>query len=345
MALQWRSEVTPLFSVIIPVYDVEAYLPKCLDSVIGQTFGGWECICVDDGSPDRCGEILDEYKAGLEAQGNGDKFVVIHQKNGGVSSARNTALDIATGEWVQFLDSDDSLELDFLEKLSIAIKDYPDVDTIEHSAIYCYNDGRKAIGTESGRLPPAGRLKCDDILGDPFGVKYTNLARCSCYKIFRRSVIERELRFTEGIPVSEDELFAIQFYAAAGTSAVCPDIAGYQRIFREGSALTAMTYEKLAPKFFWLEEVYKTWQKHKSSGMTVRLAASIVVMAYLGTQYSPEIRKKCIEATLKSAFYTRTAIPLLIKYGTWKAKLFALVYYFSPELVRRKILEHFGTGN
>ena len=67
MALQWRSEVTPLFSVIIPVYDVEAYLPKCLDSVIGQTFGGWECICVDDGSPDRCGEILDEYKKMMEA--------------------------------------------------------------------------------------------------------------------------------------------------------------------------------------------------------------------------------------------------------------------------------------
>lgn len=334
-----------LFSIIIPVYNVEAYLKRCLDSVIGQTFENWECICVDDGSPDRCGEILDEYKKMMEAKGLGEKFTVIHQANKGVSGARNSALELARGEWIQFLDSDDFFDLDFLEKLSDAIEKYPDVDAIEHVAVYYYMDGKKRIGGNE-RLPAEGILKCDDILGDPFGVKYTNLARCSCYKIYRRAVIEQNhLRFTEGIPISEDELFSIQFYVVAETVAVCPTITGYQRIFREGSALTAMTYEKLAPKFFWLEEVYKTWQKHKSSGMTVRLAASIVVMAYLGTQYSPEIRKKCIEATLKSAFYTRTAIPLLIKYGTWKAKLFALVYYFSPELVRRKILEHFGTGN
>ncbi|MBE6404407.1 MAG: glycosyltransferase family 2 protein [Lentisphaerae bacterium] len=336
--------MAPLFSIIIPVYDVEPYLKKCLDSVINQTFKDWECICVDDGSPDRCGEILDEYKNMMVAKGLGEKFIVVHQENKGVSGARNSALEIASGTWVQFLDSDDALESDFLEKLAKAVDKNPDVDTIEHVAVYCYMDGKKLIGGKD-RLPAKGFLKCDDILADPFGVKYTNLARCSCYKIFRRSVIEQnQLRFMEGIPISEDELFAIQFYAEAGISAICPEITGYKRIFREGSALMSMTYEKLVPKFSWLEEVYKTWQKHKTSGMTVRYCACIVGMAYLGNEYDREIRRKCIEATLDSSFYNTCAIPFLMKHGTWKSRIFAVVYYFSPKMLRRKILQYLGKG-
>ena len=335
----------PLFSIIIPVYNVEVYLQKCLDSVANQTFEDWECICVDDGSPDRCGILLDEYCKKMEKTGNSEKFTVIHQENKGVSAARNSALEIATGKWIQFLDSDDSLEPDFLEKLSDAIEKHPVVDSIEHSAVYCYNDGRQVIGTASGRLAPAGILKCDDILADPFGVKYTNLARCSCYKIFRRSVIEQaHLRFTEGIPISEDELFAIKFYANARFVAVCPEIAGYKRIFREGSAIMAMSFEKLAPKFQWLEEIYKTWKNHATPGMTVRYCACIIVMAYLGTQYDREIRRKCIEATLDSSFYNTSAIPFLMKHGTWKSRIFAVVYYFSPKMLRRRILQYLGKG-
>jgi len=93
--------MTPFFSIIIPVYNVAPYLRECLDSVLAQTFTEWEAICVDDGSTDGCGAILDEYKA------KDERFHIIHQNNAGVGAARNAALDVAKGEWVLFLDGDD----------------------------------------------------------------------------------------------------------------------------------------------------------------------------------------------------------------------------------------------
>ena len=86
----------PYFSIIIPVYNVAPYLRECLDSVLKQTFTDWEAICIDDGSTDESGAILDEYAA------KDKRFRVIHQANAGVSAARNAALDKVQGEWDDF---------------------------------------------------------------------------------------------------------------------------------------------------------------------------------------------------------------------------------------------------
>lgn len=91
----------PEFSVIVPIYKVEKYLTSCIDSVLEQSFYDYELILVDDGSPDACGEICDKYSV-LDT-----RIKVIHKKNGGLSSARNAGLDIATGKYVIFIDSDD----------------------------------------------------------------------------------------------------------------------------------------------------------------------------------------------------------------------------------------------
>ena len=100
---------SPKVSVIIPIYNVEKYLRKCLDSVIQQTYRNLEIICIDDGSPDNCGAIIDEY-----AQKD-KRIVVIHQKNSGVSTARNRGLDIATGKYITFVDPDDWIDKDTYE--------------------------------------------------------------------------------------------------------------------------------------------------------------------------------------------------------------------------------------
>ena len=97
------------FSVIIPVYQVENYLRECVESLLAQTFSDYEAILVDDGSPDGCPAICDEYAAA------DSRFRVIHKENGGLSSARNAGLEIARGEYVYFLDSDDTIEPDLLE--------------------------------------------------------------------------------------------------------------------------------------------------------------------------------------------------------------------------------------
>ena len=92
-------------SVIVPLYNAEKFAKRCIESVLKQTFQNYELILVDDGSKDRTGEICDQY-AEKES-----RIKVIHKKNGGVSSARNTGLEIAEGEWVTFLDADDWIEL------------------------------------------------------------------------------------------------------------------------------------------------------------------------------------------------------------------------------------------
>ncbi len=99
----------PKISVIIPVYNVELYLRQCLDSVINQTYHNLEIIVIDDGSPDNCGKICDEYAK------KDSRIVVIHKENEGVSAARNDGLEIVTGDWITFVDSDDWIEPDYCE--------------------------------------------------------------------------------------------------------------------------------------------------------------------------------------------------------------------------------------
>ena len=94
---------TPVLSIIVPVYNVEKYLARCIDSILAQTFTDFELILVDDGSTDNSGEICDEYA------GKDPRIIVIHKENGGVSSARNHGLDIARGEYITFVDSDDQI--------------------------------------------------------------------------------------------------------------------------------------------------------------------------------------------------------------------------------------------
>lgn len=100
-----------LISVIVPVYKVEDYLPRCVDSILCQTYRNIEVILVDDGSPDKCGEICDRY-----AQ-NDLRVRVIHKENGGLSDARNTGIEIASGQYISFIDSDDWVHPEFLETL------------------------------------------------------------------------------------------------------------------------------------------------------------------------------------------------------------------------------------
>ena len=98
-------------SVIVPIYNVEKYLRKCVDSIINQTYTNLEIIMVDDGSPDNCGKICDEY---INVD---DRIRVVHKKNGGLSDARNAGMDVSTGDYIGFVDSDDYIDKDFFELL------------------------------------------------------------------------------------------------------------------------------------------------------------------------------------------------------------------------------------
>lgn len=106
----------PLISVIVPVYKVEKYIHKCVESILVQTLTDFELLLVDDGSPDNCGEICDEYAK------KDNRVIVIHKENGGLSEARNVAIDRAKGEYLTFIDSDDYVSDNHLETMYTALK-------------------------------------------------------------------------------------------------------------------------------------------------------------------------------------------------------------------------------
>lgn len=123
-------------SIIVPVYKVEQYLRCCLDSIVAQTFTDWECILIDDGSPDNSGKICNEY-----AEKDG-RFMVIHQENAGSSSARNVGINESSGDWIMMIDADDWIERETLEKCIKAAYFFK-ADFIKFGLFYQYATSKK----------------------------------------------------------------------------------------------------------------------------------------------------------------------------------------------------------
>ena len=123
-------------SIIIPVYHTQDTLPKCLDSILRQSFTDYEVILVDDGSPDNSASICDEY-----AQKD-NRIKVIHKKNGGLSDARNAGIEVSKGEYITFIDSDDTIQSNTLKPLMDELVQYPDVDILEYPVLERYGHPR-----------------------------------------------------------------------------------------------------------------------------------------------------------------------------------------------------------
>lgn len=181
----------PKISVIVPVYNVEKYLHRCIDSILAQTFTDFELLLIDDGSKDCSGEICDEY-ATKDA-----RVRVFHKENGGVSSARNLGLDKANGEWVSFVDADDWVSENYFPSfIGICSKDLI-LNGISSQ------DYMKDLSDESQILPS---LFFQKILN-----KQISLGPWA--KFFRKDIIEREhLRYYEDIKFAEDAIFNLQYF-------------------------------------------------------------------------------------------------------------------------------------
>lgn len=216
----------PKFSIIIPVYNVAPYLRECLDSVLAQTFTDWEAICVDDGSTDDSGAILDEYAA------NDSRFHVTHQANAGVSAARNVALDVARGEWLAFADGDDRIETGWLAHIADVISRYSDVAIVRTGWTW-WGDGRSLVR----------RSQLDDIeryveSGAQSAELYWELISGCAYpfiNVVRRNAFEK-IRFPVGVRFREDALYEYAI-ASHGLPLVVIKECGYLHRDRSDSAM------------------------------------------------------------------------------------------------------------
>ena len=185
----------PVITVIVPVYKVEQYLPSCVDSILAQTFSDFELILVDDGSPDGCGAMCDAY-AKQDA-----RIHVIHRENGGLSAARNSGMDIARGEYLTFVDSDDLISADYLTALLNAARE-------QDSEIAVCRFRRFTTGTPDTRSAPASVPVSSISPREAVCMLYRGDERNpinACAKLFHSSVIG-SMRFPQG-RLHEDQAF------------------------------------------------------------------------------------------------------------------------------------------
>lgn len=182
-----------MISIIVPVYNVEKYIRRCVDSIIVQTYKDWELLLIDDGSPDNSGKICDEYAS------KDSRIKVFHKENGGVSSARNLGLEKANGEWIVFVDSDDILREDALDIMKNRANG-------TDMSFFNYN-----IKFESGKENHQDKLErkisstqlinellCYKISGAPFSKIY-------------RTCIAKSIKFKEDVAIGEDLFYNIEF--------------------------------------------------------------------------------------------------------------------------------------
>lgn len=179
-------------SIIIPVYNVQKYLPQCLDSIMCQGYVNWEAILIDDGSTDLSGEICDEYSQ------KDERFIVIHKKNGGAASAKNAGLDHASGCYITFVDSDDFVDHDWL-KTVLAVAQESAADVVEYDFDKVYQHDRVRVNY----FPERTNFSAESYLA-----QYVQTWTSSLFwnKLFRAELV-RNIRFKQERRCIDDEFF------------------------------------------------------------------------------------------------------------------------------------------
>ena len=233
--------VNSLISVVVPVYNVEKYLRESVESILAQTYKELEIILVDDGSADESGKICDEYASA------DNRITVIHKENGGLSDARNTGLKNSHGKYIYFLDSDDFLRADALEKLvCFAERLHLQIVFFDGTNIY-------EIEENEHRRDKFERL-CDHGVGSGPAMllrldNYNEYASCVPMLFLRSDYIaENKLHFYKGI-MHEDELFTAAAFVKAGRVGHLHEPLYIRRV-REGSIMTGKNYTRSFKGFY-----------------------------------------------------------------------------------------------
>ena len=236
----------PKFSIIIPVYNVEKYIDDCLKSIMNQTYKDYEVIVVNDGTKDNSMEIVKKYNV-----------KVIEQKNKGLSAARNTGVKVAKGDYLIFLDSDDSWNKDLLKELSKSIKNNPDIVRFQIQETY----------EDSDKVKPFNEQPFDNKNGvEAFNIitNYHFIENAWCYAIKREYYKENKFSFKVGTIHEDYGLTPLMIIKANKVNSI--EYIGYNYLQRQGSIMSSTAYEKIQKRvgdmydhyLYLIEEINKT---------------------------------------------------------------------------------------
>lgn len=213
-------EKEDLISIIVPVYNVEKYLSQCVDSILSQTYKNIEVILIDDGSKDSSGKLCDEYSEKYE------QCRVIHKENAGLGMARNSGLEEIRGDYVAFVDSDDWIKPDAIEKMYKALKDN-NVDFCKSGFIRFQNNGKKIRSVTYNAEYFSGDEAKNVLLPRMVGSspsQHDSVEMCVCGVLYNAQIIkEYKLRFpSERVLISEDLVFNIDYMQNANGACLVP---------------------------------------------------------------------------------------------------------------------------
>jgi glycosyltransferase involved in cell wall biosynthesis len=258
-----------LFSIVVPVYKVEEYLDRCVESLVKQSYGDIEIILVDDGSPDTCPAMCDSWAE------RDSRIKVIHKPNGGLSDARNTGVRAASGEYIVFVDSDDCIEFDSCEalKCTIEAKGRPDIISINGIK----ETGEVFVNSENKHIPQnpiPGKEYLAQALKYGF---YRTEAQMSVYR--RMFLVDNSLDFARGL-LHEDAEFVPRAYFLAG-SAVHEKKYIYKYTINPNSIMHSKDYRKNCSDIYKIGLQHENDFKNKADKKLYKYLMDFLVIQYL----------------------------------------------------------------
>lgn len=240
----------PKVSVIVPIFGVEACLDKCVESILHQTYTDWELILVDDGSPDRSGTICDEWAE------RDKRIMVFHKENGGVSSARNLGIEKAKGAWITFVDADDAIDPQALEKCA---NFFDKADVIRFSMKYIYSEDGKEF--KDFVLPV---LTHDEYIAR-IVARETILGVCGGFYL-RKTFIENNIRFDTSLVNGEDWVVLLQLVLLAKDLTILPDAFYFYNKSNEDSCTYTSNFEKSYSAISALDKIHRLLNEEGKNG-------------------------------------------------------------------------------
>lgn len=232
-----------LVSIIVPIYKVEEYLDECIESIVHQTYPNIEIILVDDGSPDRCPQLCDEWAK------KDNRIKVIHKENGGVSSARNAGINLAKGEWIWFVDSDDTAQINAIEELA---------EYLNAADLIVFNAKIDELYTKDEKFFYNYYFRYQ------FGFEPWN-------KLYKKSIIEDHgLRFDLKEKIGEDLLFNIMYYKFA-EKYYFTDKHCYNYRIRENSAMNSNNSIRLKQQLRLFSKIFDFYSNELDESILAQL--------------------------------------------------------------------------